>query len=793
MYGYYGILHFGLESLVFLMCFVMAQVSWYLYLRHHNRDIQYYAFGFVLIGLSGVIHSFNFSGNTAQGIMLLSKLLGYTLIYQSVKKSRHPLAETNPIQSLPVAITLSVLTPLFDVLNAIITGLTSYYIYKFRMPQKPLFSRRVYIAFAHISVSELLFAVSPESGIFWLLGHLLRLAGFSILTWMVLRIPRLRFVDKLHVVLRGLVLVTVLMVIVPLSIVILYNVKMNSFAAVERDSKRVQDYFDKDKEKVYSTLPIIANDSFLSNWLANPRERQDSRLLKVQMKFMLRDTGNDFLIVLDRFAVPVLNEGAGNFSIGKLQDNWIIDKAINGQRVVAVQGNVVSDFDIIGSAPVYKDNNVVGVIISGIKVDDKYLRRMKKGLQLDVSAYEGEQLVATSYDMSGLQRSHNPYSLNEGIFKQVYKNKQTHIGEIRFLDKPYYASISPIFGPRQQVLGLFINGSTGEEYEYQKSQILLAMILVTFPIVLIAWILGYRLSRSITRSVEALGNAAKQVTDGNLDVTVPPESSEELAELGKLFNRMTSKLKEIDTMKSDYYSFMSHEIRTPLTALRGAADTLLMEDDETMKPGQRKMLEIISNNAQRLGRLVDHFLQLAKLEAGKMDFNYAPMDMTLVVTRCIETFTPLAEKQKVSLSYETEHHLIKPWGDADWMTQVISNLISNAIKFTGEDGMITVFIRQDEYLFKLQGESVWAPGIEIEVRDSGVGIPPDELKHIFDKYHQVRSQQKNHQGTGLGLPICKYIIEEVHHGNIMAESIVGGGSRFKFQILLDFKKRLHEE
>ncbi len=782
MGSFFVVLQFGFEFIIFLMCFAIAYVAWQLYHRNKRLVMMAYAFGFSLTGLSGVIHSFNLTSNLYLSLMMGGKLLGYSLILWAVTRSKgEGLRFSSNFAMVPMLLKW---IPFSNFLGFILSAGIAWASFKRRNSFRAILSSRFSFCFLLISLSEAILTFTNRNQPYIYLSYILRLIGFGILAWTFLRVPRLKFVEKLQVVLRGLVLMTVILVIMPLATLILYNIRMNAFSTVDRDSQRIHDYFEKDKQHILSTAYVISVNPVVQSMVEGKNGSITSR--NNELRKILQETGNDFIVVIDRYGIPVAHWGLMEDHSYKWQDQWVIEKAFAGQRIISVQENFISPLDILGAAPLYLNGKAVGIVITGVSINDVYLNKMKKDLQLDTSVYKDKNLVATSFKMNESQRQGQIYSIHDSDWTKIYSGKQNVLNEIYLFSRPYYAAMTPIFGPRQKVLGVFINGVMSDDYEHRKSEILAFLILITIPVTLIAWVMGSRLSRTMTNSIEALGHAAQEVTQGNLDVKVPTQSSDELAELANLFNNMTAKLKEIDTLKSEYYSFLSHEIRTPLTALKGASEALIENQPVNIEPSQKQMLEIIAGNVSRLNRLVDNFLQMAKLEAGKVKLYIIPVDISQLVENSFETFSILATEKNITLESYCPEDILKPMGDSDWLLQVLNNLLSNAIKFTPPNGKIQVTVGNVSYKPMNHDRESSIRGVKISVSDSGIGIKKEEIEHIFEKYHQVRSQRNPLRGTGLGLPISQYIIQEIHHGEITVESKEGIGTTFNVIIPEDF-------
>jgi signal transduction histidine kinase len=213
-----------------------------------------------------------------------------------------------------------------------------------------------------------------------------------------------------------------------------------------------------------------------------------------------------------------------------------------------------------------------------------------------------------------------------------------------------------------------------------------------------------------------------------------------------------------------------HDLRAPLTAIMSSAAII---EDGLVGPvtdEQKNWLLKISTGSRSLLNLINDFLDLSKIEAGRLELVKAEIDLAQLIQASLEDYMVLAREKKISLKGRFEKPLSRISVDAARLGQVFTNLISNAIKFTGEGGTIELGAAQND------GETtVW-------VKDSGVGIPAHEIGDLFEKYRQTQSgKTSKHKGTGLGLVICKMIVES-HGGKIWAESHEGKGTTFFFNL-----------
>jgi signal transduction histidine kinase len=236
-------------------------------------------------------------------------------------------------------------------------------------------------------------------------------------------------------------------------------------------------------------------------------------------------------------------------------------------------------------------------------------------------------------------------------------------------------------------------------------------------------------------------------------------------------SRELAKLRVMNEMKTEFVSTVSHELRTPLTAIKGSVGLMAEGRTGPLTPVQQEMITLVRRNTDRLARMIDDLLELTRAEAGRMRIEPQYYNFRDLIKDVLDLFKQQAAIQKLVLRTEIPPKLSPLFIDRDKIMQVLINLVGNALKFTPEDGTITIQASETK--------EYW----QVMVQDSGIGIPEEELPKIFDAYHQVRHPQRENvfKGFGLGLPITKRIID-AHSGKIWVRSQIGKGSSFTFRI-----------
>ncbi len=242
----------------------------------------------------------------------------------------------------------------------------------------------------------------------------------------------------------------------------------------------------------------------------------------------------------------------------------------------------------------------------------------------------------------------------------------------------------------------------------------------------------------------------------------------------KLKQLEAEKLKELDQMRSDFFANISHEFRTPLTIVLGQIETVRKTLQDESKA---EKLDMAMRHARRLQELINQLLDIAKLEAGKMPFSALPGNIVPFLKNLFSAFEPLAQQKRIGMRFFAEREQIEVFFEAEKLEKIYVNLLSNAIKFTPEGGEVSSSLR-------VKDDDAQARWVEIEVRDSGIGIPEDRLPHIFDRFYQVESgTTRDYEGTGIGLALARELVE-LHSGTIEVTSKVGLGTVFTVRLPL---------
>lgn len=281
----------------------------------------------------------------------------------------------------------------------------------------------------------------------------------------------------------------------------------------------------------------------------------------------------------------------------------------------------------------------------------------------------------------------------------------------------------------------------------------------------LSFLVVYAFTAKLTRPLRQMSNATKAYAQGDFSKRVIVRGSDEFAELCQNFNRMASALSVLESSRRSFVANVSHELKTPMTTIGGFIDGML---DGTIPPEKHnEYLQIVSNETKRLSRLVTSMLNLSKIEAGELEPKCTDFDISPLIIDCLLNFEQEIEKKNIEIAGLDTIGQVKILADRDMFYQVIYNLVDNAVKFTNENGRITVLAGENEHnrLF-------------VSIENTGDGVSPEEIGKIFERFYKVdKSRSYDVKSAGLGLYLCKTIVE-LHGGQIYAESVEGQFTRF---------------
>ncbi len=284
---------------------------------------------------------------------------------------------------------------------------------------------------------------------------------------------------------------------------------------------------------------------------------------------------------------------------------------------------------------------------------------------------------------------------------------------------------------------------------------------------LLAFLLAAWISRSVAAPLQKMASAAEEIAQGSYDDQLLLTGPSEVRRVAASFNSMATQVHKTQSAQRDFLANVSHDLKTPITSVRGWSQALL--DGTAVTPiEQQQAANVIHNEANRMTRMVDELLDLARIDSGQLELILQPVDMAQLLGDVIDNLAPVIQEKQIHLVTDLQTATIVN-GDLDRLMQIFTNLLDNAATYTPVDGRIQL---------ELQPHGL--KEIVVIVHDSGAGIPPNELPRVFERFYQVdksRARAAEQPGFGLGLAIVKELVE-AHNGRVAARSQLGQGSTF---------------
>ena len=332
----------------------------------------------------------------------------------------------------------------------------------------------------------------------------------------------------------------------------------------------------------------------------------------------------------------------------------------------------------------------------------------------------------------------------------------------------------------QQTMGRSSPGLRGDLFENFRAAVTEALTFAALAAFLAAVLVSLLVSRQVVAPVHAMMSASQRIAEGNYTERVHVSGDlskgeqDELAQLALSFNQMAAKLQQTENMRRQLIGDVAHELRTPLTAIKGSMEGLI----DGVLPADAETYQAIHREADRLQRLVNDLQELSRVESGAFELDRQSVKVSDLVDSAVARLGKQFEEKDVALETEVPSGLPQVFVDKDRIDQVLLNLVGNALQYTPSGGKVTISAHaQDDE-------------IHIAVADTGIGIPPEHLPHLFTRFYRVdKSRSRARGGSGIGLTIAKHLVE-AHDGRIWAVSSGSGqGSTFIFTLPLSSQNR----
>ncbi len=414
------------------------------------------------------------------------------------------------------------------------------------------------------------------------------------------------------------------------------------------------------------------------------------------------------------------------------------------------------------------------------RLDDAYARAMARaaGGRITVVRADGKVLVDSEANAAGMENHRTRPELMQAFRGETGSSirRSATIG-VSFL---YVAVPAASLGGAVRLAVPL--SEINQQVNRIRGKVLASTALAFLPAIALAAVLA----RLISRRLAAIMAHAGELARGNFRARLANTDSSEFGQLSKTLNdtaenlqqtvaqleREHAELEKVERMRKDFVINVSHELRTPLASIQGYTETLmdgaLYDADHNMR-----FLGVIRHNAERLARLTEDLLTLSRIEQKRQQFEFESHMVDQLLKDAMDQVRPIAEKNDIRLEEDSPPKGAQAWCDSEAVSQILSNLLDNAIKFTPAGGRITV------------GSRPAGRTVEVYVRDTGIGIPAEDLPRLFERFYRVdKARSRELGGTGLGLSIVKHLVAALH-GTTRVESALGQGSTFLFTLPAD--------
>lgn len=356
-------------------------------------------------------------------------------------------------------------------------------------------------------------------------------------------------------------------------------------------------------------------------------------------------------------------------------------------------------------------------------------------------------------------------TVSSTIMKQLIKNgSYSENGTLNGIyPKQYYTYAKTLVDSSGIYGAVFISGPADDVQSLTTSMMNMSLI-TSACVLIILFVIIYCYVRSMFAPLRSMSDAAKAMANGDFSKRVDENRNDEIGELAKSFNAMSASLESLETMRSSFVANVSHELKTPMTTIGGFIEGIL--DGTIPKEKQNKYLTVVADEIKRLSTLVNSMLSLSKLDSNQAELKCSKVDIVDIICKVVISFERQLESKNIEFIGMDDFKRVIIECDGDMIYQVIYNLFDNAVKFTPEGGYISIFV------------SEYNSSIKIYIKNSGVGIPAEEIQHVFERFYKTdKSRSVDKTGVGLGLYIVKNILH-YHNGSVSVKSVEGMYTQF---------------
>jgi len=528
---------------------------------------------------------------------------------------------------------------------------------------------------------------------------------------------------------------------------------------------------------------VIASDPrFFSLVMLGPSQRDPHFVatMKGTADDFNRIVQTDLFEVYDRRGRLLASVGAHSTVRGGRES--ILRDALAGNDVarVVIEGSTHYQ---VAAVPVRGDRQIVGVLLLGAQIDRTLARELKTEMLSEVTFISNGRITGSTLSRPADLDALRAQLAAEAPFGGALRS--SGVIKVHAAGETWLTLIRPIPGAETGTSQLYVMQRSHDPESAFLRRMQIDMLTLGGIAVLLALVAGWLFSRQITRPVLALVKGARDMENGEFDTAIDVKNHDELGYLARRFLVMRDRerayvnsLREAARVKSEFISVASHELRTPLAVIHGYRDLLSDGSLGDVSPHQMQALNAIRDSLGQLTRVAEEATQLAELESDRIVLEPSEAALETVVDRAIAVAVERAPDRDVRVTRAFDADLGTAWIDLEKLTETLTHLIANGIRFTPDGGEVSV---------GGHGDDTW---VTLQVRDTGVGIPAERLDHLFDRspragdsrhHHSSNVLEFNSSGLGFGLAIARAIVE-AHGGTIDAASSEGAGTTISLRI-----------
>lgn len=390
-----------------------------------------------------------------------------------------------------------------------------------------------------------------------------------------------------------------------------------------------------------------------------------------------------------------------------------------------------------------------------------YIEELIKGFSMDINAryllldIRGN-VQADAYD----DRVNTNLIAVPEVRAAIYGENSSKVYKLPNGENAIYVAV-PIMD-RNTVIGVILASDSIDDIIDNVNKIMSRVFFLSTLGLLITGFISFVFADVISKPIEMMRGLVNDFAKGKFDTRIQIDSYDEIGQLGETFNDMAAQIHQVDENRKQFVSNVSHELRTPMTSMNIIAESLLQQEhwDEAV---YREFLGDIESEVKRLNQIIDSLLYLVDVEKKELKMDYQLCYINYLIQNVLKHLKPIADQKQISLNFE-EYEKVQILVDQGKIQQCLINVINNAIQYTPEGGSVTIQLTQDKN------------EVLIGVKDTGIGIPEEDIPKVFDRFYRVdRARARTTGGSGLGLSIVKQIVM-LHNGSIHVESTVNVGT-----------------